>query len=162
MKLRPILILLILFASILGSPTTILAQAKKPNILVMWGDDIGITDVSAYSDGLMGFETPNIDRVGKEGVIRFSFNIMGNSRVPLAARRFSLVNTLFVADLARWGSLARQMGMSQLDPSIGGLLKSLGYATGQFGKNHVGDRNESLPTVNGFDEFLDCFPSAIQ
>ncbi len=68
MKLRQILTLLTLLASSFGSPTTILAQANKPNILVIWGDDIGITDVSAYSDGLMGFETPNIDRIGKEGI----------------------------------------------------------------------------------------------
>ena len=68
MKLRSILILLILLASILGSPTIMLAQAKKPNILVIWGDDIGLADISAYSDGLMGLETPNIDRVGKEGI----------------------------------------------------------------------------------------------
>jgi len=68
MKIKPILILLTLLASIFGSPTTMLAQAKKPNILVIWGDDIGLADVSAYSDGLMGFETPNIDRVAKEGI----------------------------------------------------------------------------------------------
>ena len=68
MKIKPILILLTLLASIFGSPTTMLAQAKKPNILVIWGDDIGLADVSAYSDGSMGFETPNIDRVAKEGI----------------------------------------------------------------------------------------------
>jgi arylsulfatase len=68
MKLKPILIVLALLASILVLPTTILAQTKKPNILVIWGDDIGIANVSAYSDGLMGYETPNIDRIGKEGI----------------------------------------------------------------------------------------------
>ena len=95
MKLRSILILVTLLASIHGSPTTIV-QAKKPNILVIWGDDIGLANVSAYSGGMMGYETPNIDRIGKEG-IRF-LQYYGEQSAPPAARRFSLVNTSFVAD----------------------------------------------------------------
>ena len=152
MKLKPILILLTLLASILGSPTTILAQAKKPNILVIWGDDIGIADVSAYSDGFMGFETPNIDRVGKEG-IRF-LPVLRRAIVHRGPRGVSYRSTHYSHRTNESWLPGRAMGMSQLDPSIGGLLKSLGYATGQFGKNHVGDRNETLPTVNGFDEFF--------
>ncbi len=152
MKMKPILILLTLLASILGSPTTILAQAKKPNILVMWGDDIGIADVSAYSDGLMGFETPNIDRVGKEG-IRF-LQYYGEQSCTAGRSAFLTGQHIIRTGLSKVGFPGAPMGMSQLDPSIGGLLKSLGYATGQFGKNHVGDRNDTLPTVNGFDEFF--------
>ena len=126
--------------------------AGKPNILVIFGDDIGIANISAYSNGLMGYETPNIDRIGKEGF--GSCTTTASSPARRAARRFSPVSTSFARGLTKVGFPGAPMGMSQLDPSIGGLLKNLGYATGQFGKNHVGDRNESLPTVNGFDEFF--------
>jgi arylsulfatase A-like enzyme len=128
------------------------AQAKKPNILVIWGDDIGLANVSAYSDGLMGYETPNIDRIGKEG-IRF-LQYYGEQSCTAGRSAFLTGQHIIRSGLSKVGFPGAPMGMSQLDPSIGGLLKSLGYATGQFGKNHVGDRNESLPTVNGFDEFF--------
>ena len=131
---------------------TAFAQAKKPNILVIWGDDIGITNVSAYSDGLMGYETPNIDRIGKEG-IRF-LQYYGEQSCTAGRSAFLTGQHIIRTGLSKVGFPGAPMGMSQLDPSVGGLLKSLGYATGQFGKNHVGDRNESLPTVNGFDEFF--------
>ena len=128
------------------------SSAKKPNILVIWGDDIGIANVSAYSDGLMGYETPNIDRIGKEG-IRF-LQYYGEQSCTAGRSAFLTGQHIIRTGLSKVGFPGAPMGMSQLDPSIGGLLKSLGYATGQFGKNHVGDRNESLPTVNGFDEFF--------
>ncbi len=131
---------------------TAFAQAKKPNILIMWGDDIGLADVSAYSSGVMGFETPNIDRIGKEGV-RF-LQYYGEQSCTAGRSAFLTGQHIIRSGLSKVGFPGAPMGMSQLDPSIGGLLKSLGYATGQFGKNHVGDRNESLPTVNGFDEFF--------
>ena len=124
----------------------------KPNILVIWGDDIGIANISAYSNGLMGYETPNIDRIATR-----------RHQVPALLRRAVLHGrplgvphrSAHHPNRAEQGRLpGAPMGMSQLDPSIGGLLKNLGYATGQFGKNHVGDRNPSLPTVNGFDEFF--------
>ena len=114
-----------------------LAQAKKPNILVIWGDDIGLADVSAYSDGLMGFETPNIDRVAKEG-IRF-LHYYGEQSCTAGRSAFLTGQHIIRSGLSKVGFPGAPMGMSQLDPSIGGLLKSLGYATGQFGKNHVGD-----------------------
>src|SRR6266436_6672504 len=152
MKLKPILILLTLLASILVLPTAVLAQAKKPNILVIWGDDIGIANVSAYSDGLMGYETPSIDRIGKEG-IRF-LQYYGEQSCTAGRSAFLTGQHIIRTGLSKVGFPGAPMGMSQLDPSVGGLLKSLGYATGQFGKNHLGDRNESLPTVNGFDEFF--------
>jgi arylsulfatase len=142
---------LALLLALLGA-SNLLAQAKKPNILVIWGDDIGIANVSAYSDGLMGYETPNIDRIGKEG-IRF-LQYYGEQSCTAGRSAFLTGQHIIRSGLSKVGFPGAPMGMSQLDPSIAGLLKSLGYATGQFGKNHLGDRNESLPTVNGFDEFF--------
>jgi arylsulfatase len=145
----------------LGLTTPFYAQTKqsapagltnKPNILVIFGDDIGITNVSAYSSGLMGYETPNIDRIGKEG-IRF-LQYYGEQSCTAGRSAFLTGQHIIRSGLSKVGYPGAPMGMSQLDPSIGGLLKNLGYATGQFGKNHVGDRNENLPTVNGFDEFF--------
>jgi arylsulfatase A-like enzyme len=124
----------------------------QPNILVIFGDDIGVTNISAYSDGLMGYETPNIDRIGKEG-IRF-LHYYAEQSCTAGRAAFLTGQHGIRSGLTKVGYPGAPMGMSQLDPSIGGLLKNLGYATGQFGKNHVGDLNESLPTVNGFDEFL--------
>ncbi len=124
---------------------------QKPNILVIFGDDIGITNISAYSDGLMGYSTPNIDKIGNEG-IRF-LHYYGEQSCTAGRAAFLTGQHGIRTGLTKVGYPGAPMGMSQLDPSIGGLLKNLGYATGQFGKNHVGDRNENLPTVNGFDEF---------
>ena len=124
----------------------------KPNILVIWGDDVGVANISAYSNGLMGYETPNIDRIGREG-IKF-LHYYGEQSCTAGRAAFLTGQHGIRSGLTKVGFPGAPMGMSQLDPSIGGLLKNLGYATGQFGKNHVGDRNESLPTVNGFDEFF--------
>jgi arylsulfatase A-like enzyme len=126
--------------------------AGQPNILVIFGDDIGIANVSAYSNGLMGYETPNIDRIGREG-IKF-LHYYGEQSCTAGRAAFLTGQHGIRTGLTKVGFPGAPMGMSQLDPSIGGLLKNLGYATGQFGKNHVGDRNETLPTVNGFDEFF--------
>ncbi len=124
----------------------------KPNILVIWGDDIGIANVSAYSNGLMGYETPNIDRIAKEGLKLQHY--YGEQSCTAGRSAFLTGQHIMRSGLSKVGFPGAPMGMSQLDPSIGGLLKNLGYGTGQFGKNHVGDRNPSLPTVNGFDEFF--------
>jgi arylsulfatase A-like enzyme len=124
----------------------------KPNILVIFGDDVGVSNVSAYSDGLMGYETPHIDRLAKEG-LRF-LHYYGEQSCTAGRAAFLTGQHGIRTGLTKVGFPGAPMGMSQLDPSIGGLLKNLGYATGQFGKNHVGDRNETLPTVNGFDEFF--------
>ncbi len=129
-----------------------MAQDKKPNILVIFGDDIGVTNLSIYSDGVMGYETPNIDRIGREG-LRF-LHYYGEQSCTAGRAAFLTGQHGLRSGLTKVGFPGAPMGMSQEDPSIGGLLKNLGYATAQFGKNHVGDRNESLPTVNGFDEFL--------
>ncbi|MDB5344761.1 MAG: sulfatase [Schlesneria sp.] len=127
-------------------------SGKKPNILVIWGDDIGISNISAYSDGLMGYLTPNIDRVGKEG-IRF-LHYYGEQSCTAGRAAFITGQHGMRTGLTKVGFPGAPMGMSQFDPSIAGLLKQLKYTTGQFGKNHLGDRNENLPTVNGFDEFV--------
>jgi arylsulfatase A-like enzyme len=124
----------------------------KPNVLVIWGDDIGITNISAYSDGLMGYTTPNIDRIAGEG-LRF-LQYYGEQSCTAGRSAFLTGQHIMRTGLSKVGFPGAPMGMSQEDPSIGGLMKSLGYATGQFGKNHVGDRNPTLPTVNGFDEFF--------
>lgn len=125
---------------------------RKPNILVLWGDDIGIANISAYSNGLMGYETPNIDRIAREGIKMQHY--YGEQSCTAGRAAFLTGQHGIRTGLTKVGFPGAPMGMSQLDPSVGGLLKNLGYATGQFGKNHVGDRNESLPTVNGFDEFF--------
>jgi arylsulfatase A-like enzyme len=150
--------------SALGSGTpTQMAQAQqrpaapapaggKPNILIIWGDDIGIANISAYSNGLMGYETPNIDRIAREGIKLQHY--YGEQSCTAGRAAFLTGQHGIRTGLTKVGFPGAPMGMSQLDPSVGGLLKNLGYTTGQFGKNHVGDRNESLPTVNGFDEFF--------
>lgn len=143
----------LLFALVSFTGVSISAQSKKqPNILVLWGDDIGITNISAYSDGLMGYTTPNIDKLANEGV-RF-LHYYGEQSCTAGRAAFLTGQHGIRTGLTKVGFPGAPMGMSQLDPSIGGIMKSLGYTTGQFGKNHVGDRNESLPTVNGFDEFF--------
>ena len=133
-----------------AAPGVAVGQAK-PNILVIFGDDIGVANVSAYSDGVMGYVTPNIDRIGAEG-IRF-LHYYAEQSCTAGRAAFLTGQHGIRTGLTKVGFPGAPMGMSQLDPSIGGIMKQLGYATGQFGKNHVGDRNESLPTVNGFDEF---------
>ena len=125
---------------------------RQPNILVIWGDDIGIANISAYSGGLMGYETPSIDRIAREGLKMQHY--YGEQSCTAGRAAFLTGQHGIRTGLTKVGFPGAPMGMSQLDPSVGGLLKNLGYATGQFGKNHVGDRNESLPTVNGFDEFF--------
>ncbi len=133
-------------------PSSAATEGGKPNILVIFGDDIGIANLSIYSSGLMGYETPNIDRIGKEG-IRF-LQYYGEQSCTAGRAAFLTGQHGIRTGLTKVGFPGAPIGMSQLDPSIGGIMKNLGYATGQFGKNHVGDRNETLPTVNGFDEFF--------
>ena len=140
------------FALVCFTIVQVRAQNKKVNILVLWGDDIGTTNISAYSDGLMGYTTPNIDRLANEG-LRF-LHYYGEQSCTAGRAAFLTGQHGLRTGLTKVGFPGAPMGMSQLDPSVGGIMKSLGYVTGQFGKNHVGDRNESLPTVNGFDEFF--------
>ena len=125
---------------------------EKPNILVIWGDDIGITNLSCYSDGLMGYRTPNIDRIADEGM-RFT-DSYGEQSCTAGRSAFITGQSVFRTGLSKVGMPGATVGLSHEDPTIAELLKPLGYATGQFGKNHLGDRNEFLPTVHGFDEFF--------
>jgi arylsulfatase len=124
----------------------------KPNILVLWGDDIGITNLSCYSDGLMGYRTPNIDRIGAEGV-RFT-DYYGEQSCTAGRAAFIMGQNPYKTGLTKVGMPGAAIGMQQANPTIARALKAQGYATGQFGKNHLGDRDEHLPTEHGFDEFF--------
>jgi arylsulfatase A-like enzyme len=128
------------------------SDGERPNILVIWGDDIGITNLSCYSDGLMGYRTPNIDRIADEGM-RFT-DSYGEQSCTAGRAAFITGQSVFRTGLSKVGVPAAPVGLQAEDPTIAELLKPLGYATGQFGKNHLGDRNEYLPTVHGFDEFF--------
>jgi arylsulfatase len=124
----------------------------KPNILVIWGDDIGITNLSCYSDGLMGYRTPNIDRIAAEGM-RFT-DSYGEQSCTAGRSAFLTGQSVFRTGLSKVGIPGSPVGLQAEDPTIAELLKPLGYATGQFGKNHLGDLNRFLPTAHGFDEFF--------
>ncbi|RMI14353.1 arylsulfatase [Cellulomonas triticagri] len=124
----------------------------KPNILVIWGDDIGITNLSCYSDGLMGYRTPHIDRIADEGM-RFT-DSYGEQSCTAGRASFITGQSVYRTGMSKVGVPGADVGLSGEDPTIAELLKPLGYATGQFGKNHLGDRNPYLPTVHGFDEFF--------
>ena len=125
---------------------------KKPNILVIWGDDIGISNLSCYSHGLMGYKTPNIDRLAKEGMM-FT-DAYGEQSCTAGRSSFITGQSCYRTGLSKVGAPGSPIGLSAEDPTIAELLKPLGYATGQFGKNHLGDLNQFLPTVHGFDEFF--------
>jgi len=129
-----------------------MADAKKPNILVIWGDDIGITNLSCYSDGLMGYRTPNIDRIAAEGM-RFT-DSYGEQSCTAGRSSFITGQSVYRTGLSKVGIPGVDVGLAAEDVTIAELLKPLGYATGQFGKNHLGDLNKFLPTVHGFDEFF--------
>jgi arylsulfatase len=126
--------------------------AKKPNILIIWGDDIGYWNISAYSKGMMGYQTPNIDRVANEGMLFTDCYAEQSCTAGRAA--FIMGQSVFRSGLSKVGLPGAAAGMRAEDPTIAELLKPHGYATGQFGKNHLGDRDEHLPTMHGFDEFF--------
>jgi arylsulfatase A-like enzyme len=125
---------------------------KQPNILILWGDDIGIWNISHFSDGQMGYRTPNIDRVADEGV-KFT-DYYGQQSCTAGRAAFICGQNPLRTGLTKVGMPGATVGLQAEDPTIAELLKPLGYATGQFGKNHLGDRNEFLPTAHGFDEFF--------
>src|SRR5499426_995117 len=125
---------------------------RKPNILVIWGDDIGISNLSCYSHGLMGYHTPNIDRLAKEGMM-FT-DSYGEQSCTAGRASFITGQSVFRTGLSKVGMPGSPIGLQPQDPTIAELLKPLGYSTGQFGKNHFGDLNKFLPTVHGFDEFF--------
>jgi len=127
-------------------------KGDKPNILVIWGDDIGQSNISAYSMGITGYQTPNIDRIAKEGMIFTDY--YAEQSCTAGRSSFILGQSVFRTGLSKVGMPGAKEGISEKDPTIAEMLKPLGYATGQFGKNHLGDRDEHLPTNHGFDEFL--------
>ncbi|MBA4011989.1 MAG: arylsulfatase [Phenylobacterium sp.] len=126
--------------------------AKQPNILVIWGDDIGISNLSCYSHGLMGYDTPNIDRLAKEGMM--FLDSYGEQSCTAGRSSFITGQSVLRTGLSKVGAPGAPVGMSDKILTIAGALKNQGYATGQFGKNHLGDLNQMLPTNHGFDEFL--------
>lgn len=127
-------------------------DTKKPNILIIWGDDVGIWNISAYHRGMMGGSTPNIDRIGKEGMIFMDHYAQASCTAGRAA--FITGQYPIRVGLSTVGLPGSPIGMQKEDPTLANLLKPLGYATGEFGKNHLGDRDEFLPTAHGFDEFF--------
>ena len=125
---------------------------EKPNILIIWGDDIGWWNISFNSRGQMGYRTPNIDRVGNEGVVFTDY--YGQQSCTAGRAAFITGQNPLRTGLTKVGMPGAALGLQPEDPTIAEMLKPLGYATGQFGKNHLGDKNEFLPTVHGFDEFF--------
>src|ERR1700733_7199699 len=125
---------------------------KKPNILILWGDDVGWWNISYNSRGQMGYRTPNIDRVANEGVAFTDY--YGQQSCTAGRAAFMTGQNPIRTGLTKVGMPGSKVGLSADDPTIAELLKPLGYVTGQFGKNHFGDRDEFLPTAHGFDEFF--------
>src|SRR5512146_2165921 len=125
---------------------------KKPNILIIFGDDIGMWNISAYSHGMMGYRTPNIDRIASEGIM-FT-DCYGEQSCTAGRSAFITGQSVFRTGLSKVGLPGADLGLRGEDCTIAELLKPMGYATGQFGKNHLGDKDEFLPTNHGFDEFF--------
>jgi arylsulfatase len=124
----------------------------KPNILVIWGDDIGVHNISAYNRGIMGYRTPNIDRIAKEGAL-FT-DAYGEQSCTAGRAAFILGQHPFRTGLLTIGMPGSPHGIPDWAPTVADLLKPLGYTCGQFGKNHLGDQDQHLPTAHGFDEFF--------
>ena len=140
--------------SLIGTDEVVQAakDGERPNILVIWGDDIGQSNLSAYTMGLVGYRTPNIDRVAQQGMIFTDY--YGEQSCTAGRSTFITGQSVFRTGLSKVGMPGAKNGLSSKDPTIAELLKPLGYATGQFGKNHLGDKDEFLPTNHGFDEFV--------
>ncbi len=139
-------------AAMVAMPMLAAAQNSKPNILVIWGDDIGGFNISAYNQGVMGYKTPNIDGLAKEGALFTDW--YGQQSCTAGRAAFITGQSPIRTGLTKVGLPGAPEGMRKEDPTIATLLRAQGYATGQFGKNHLGDRDEMLPTAHGFDEFF--------
>ena len=148
MKLKYFLVALLFVAASLISN----AQQKKPNILIIWGDDVGQFNISAYNMGMMGYKTPNIDKIGKEGAIFTDW--YGQQSCTAGRAAFITGQSPIRTGLLKIGMPGGKDGINPLDPTLAELLKPMGYLNGQFGKNHLGDLDEFLPTNHGFDEFF--------
>jgi len=141
-----------IFVSTFGIIACAQAEGDKPNILVVWGDDIGRSNISHYTHGMMGYKTPNIDRIAEEGVAFTDY--YGEQSCTAGRSSFIMGQSVFRTGLSKVGLPGAELGMREEEPTIAGLLKARGYATGQFGKNHLGDQDQHLPTNHGFDEFF--------
>jgi arylsulfatase A-like enzyme len=142
---------MVLLALCLACPTAFAAK-DKPNILVIWGDDVGISNISAYTKGLVGYQTPNIDKIASDGIIFTDY--YAEQSCTAGRSTFITGQTALRTGLSKVGMPGAPQGMKEQDATIAALLKTQGYATGQFGKNHLGDLDEHLPTNHGFDEFF--------
>jgi arylsulfatase A-like enzyme len=142
----------LLSAVAIGLASANLYAAEKPNILVIWGDDIGQSNISAYTFGLMGYKTPSIDSIAKEGMMFTDY--YAEQSCTAGRSTFITGQSVFRTGLSKVGLPGAEIGLQTTDITIAEVLKPLGYATGQFGKNHLGDRDEYLPTAHGFDEFF--------
>ncbi|TLD43611.1 MAG: Arylsulfatase [Candidatus Jettenia ecosi] len=149
-----IVVMYLIFSALLFNTSHAVAAArdKKPNILVIWGDDIGWNNPSCYHRGMMGYQTPNIDRLAKEGALFTDW--YGQQSCTAGRAAFITGQSPFRTGLLKVGLPGAKEGLMKEDPTIADLLKPMGYVTGQFGKNHLGDRDEHLPTNHGFDEFF--------
>jgi arylsulfatase len=143
---------LVLMAGIIFASPMRAEAAKKPNILIIWGDDVGWNNPSAYNRGMMGYRTPNIDRIASEGMLFTDW--YGQQSCTAGRSTFITGQSGFRTGLLKVGLPGAKEGISIKDPTIAGLLKNHGYMTAQYGKNHLGDRDEHLPTNHGFDEFF--------
>ncbi len=139
-------------ATMTSAPAVTQQQPQKPNILIIWGDDIGTFNVSAYNMGMMGYKTPSIDSIGRQGAIFTDW--YGQQSCTAGRAAFITGQSPIRTGLTKVGLPGAPEGLKKEDPTLAELLKPQGYATGQFGKNHLGDRNDMLPTVHGFDEWL--------
>src|SRR5476651_1294824 len=137
---------------LLAVMTTAQAAGKKPNVLILWGDDIGYWNISTYNQGMMGYKTPNIDRIAKEGAMFTDW--YGQQSCTAGRSAFITGQTPLRTGLLKVGLPGAKEGLQDKDPTIAELLKGQGYATAQFGKNHLGDADSTLPTAHGFDEFM--------
>jgi len=139
-------------AVMLVAMSALAQEPSRPNILVVWGDDVGQSNISAYTHGVMGYETPNIDRISREGMTFTDY--YAEQSCTAGRSSFIMGQSVFRTGLSKVGLPGAEEGMQPEDPTIATVLKAQGYATGQFGKNHLGDRDEHLPTMHGFDEFF--------
>ncbi len=138
--------------AVTGALFSPMSNAEQPNILVIMGDDIGISNISHLSFGMMGYQTPNIDRIAKEGM--YLTDYYGEQSCTAGRSAFITGQLPVRTGLTKVGIPGSPLGLQKEDPTLAEMLKPLGYATGQFGKNHLGDRDEYLPTNHGFDEFF--------
>ena len=145
------LVAVVTLALLMTAGVTRAADPKKPNILIIWGDDIGYWNLSAYNQGMMGYKTPNIDRIAKEGALFTDW--YGQQSCTAGRSCFITGQSGFRTGMLKVGLPGAKEGLQARDVTIAELLKAQGYVTGQFGKNHLGDRDEHLPTAHGFGEF---------